>query len=182
MSFVVYWLPILVSAVVVFIASAAVWMAFKWHDSDFHKTDDEEAVRAALSGASPGYYLLPFCKQDPDMLKDEAVRQKFIDGPQAYITVIPNGVPQMGGKLLGSFVYYLFVGALCAYILSLTTSPDASYLDVFRVTCTVAWIAYGVAYIQDSVWFGRPRSMTMKSLLDALIYGLLTGGVFGWLA
>jgi hypothetical protein len=59
--------------------------------------------------------------------------------------------------------------------------PNASYLAVFRIAGTVTWVAYGVAYIQDSIWFGRPWSITMKSLMDALIYGLLVGGVFGWL-
>jgi len=129
-----FWLPILVSAVVVFIASAAIWMVFKWHDKDFRKADNEDAVRSA-----------------------------------------------MGGKLFASFIYYIVVGALCAYFLVMTGSSDADYLETFRITCTVAWIAYGIAYIQDSIWFGRPWSMTLKSLLDALIYGLLTGGVFGWL-
>ena len=181
MSFVTYWQPIVFSALVVFLASAAIWMAFKWHNSDFRKTDNEEGVRGALKGASPGFYSVPYC-MDPAELKDPKVKQKYIDGPQAYITVIGNGVPTMGSKLIGSFIYYLFVGALCAYILSLSAAAEAAYMDVFRVTCTTAWIAYGVAYIQDSIWFGRPWSITLKGLLDALIYGLLTGGVFGWLA
>ena len=180
MSIIDFWLPILVSAVFVFIASAAVWMAFKWHNSDFRKSDNEEAVRAALSGSKPGVLMVPFCT-NPGELKDPELAKKFADGPQAYITVVPNGMPAMGGKLLGSFVFYIFVGALCAYFLVMTGTADAEYLEVFRMTCTVAWIAYGVAYMQDSIWFGRPWSNTMKSLLDALIYGLLTGGVFGWL-
>ena len=175
------WPPILVSAVVVFIASAAVWMAFKWHNSDFRKTDNEEAVRSALSGSAPGVLLVPFCK-DPGELKDPEVQKKYIDGPQAYITVVANGLPAMRGKLLNSFFYYIFVGALCAYFLVMTGTTNAEYLEVFRITCTVAWIAYGVAYVQESIWFGKPWSNTIKSLLDALIYGLLTGGVFGWLA
>jgi len=176
-----FWLPILVSAVVVFIASAAIWMAFKWHNSDFRKADNEEAVRLALSGSEAGVLLVPFCT-DPGELKDPEIQKKYIDGPQAYITVVPNGLPAMGGKLLKSFLYYVFVGALCAYSLVMTGTGNAEYLEVFRITCTVAWIAYGVAYVQESIWFGKPWSSTIKSLLDALIYGLLTGGVFGWLA
>lgn len=176
-----FWLPILVSGVAVFIASAAVWMAFKWHDSDFRRSDNEEAVRAALSGSKPGVLMVPFCA-DPAALKDPEMQKKFVDGPQAYITVVPNGLPAMGGKLLRVFIYYIFVSVLCAYFLVMTGSANAEYLDVFRITCTVAWIAYGVGYIQESIWFGRPWSTTVKSLVDALIYGLLTGGVFGWLA
>lgn len=175
------WLPIVVSAAVVFLASAAVWMFLKWHNSDWHRTADEEAVRRVLSGSAPGVYLVPYV-MDPGAIKDPEVAKKYVDGPQAYITVVPNGIPSMGGKLFGTFIFYLFVGVLCAYILTRTTGPDAGYLTVFRITGTVAWIAYGVAYIQDSVWFGKPWSITVKNLIDALIYGLLTAGIFGWLA
>ena len=59
--------------------------------------------------------------------------------------------------------------------------PDADYLAVFRVAGTTAFIAHGIAIIPESIWFGRPWPMTLKTLLDALIYGLLTGSVFGWL-
>ena len=181
MSFITYWLPIIVSAAGVFVASAVIWMAFKWHNADFRKIENEDGVREALKGATPGFYLLPY-HLDPAELKDPAIQQKYIDGPLAYVTVLKNGIPKMAGNLIGSFAYYLFVGALCAYVLSMSGAAGGEYLDVFRVTCTTAWIAYGVAYVQDSIWFGRPWAITVKNLLDALIYGLVTGGVFGWLA
>ena len=45
----------------------------------------------------------------------------------------------------------------------------------------MAFVAYGMAYVQESVWFGRPWSATIKTFLDALIYACLIGGAFGWL-
>ena len=180
MTIMTLWLPILVSAVVVFIAGAVIWMVMPWHKTDWSKTADEEAVRAALKSTGPGMYSLPHC--NPEQFKDPAMQQKFKDGPQAFITVVPNGLPQMGGKLIMMFIYNLLVAVLCAYFVSRTLAPGADYLATFRIAGTVAFIAYGVAYIQDSVWFGRSWSMTLKTFLDALIYGLLTGGVFGWLA
>ena len=181
MTIISLWVPILVSAVFVFIASAAIWMAMPWHKKDFSKTGSEDAVRAALKGSAPGLYMLPHCV-DPKGLEDPEMKQKFVDGPQAYITVVASGVPQMGPKLIQSFVYYVFVGVLCAYFVSRTATASADYLAVFRIAGTVAWIAYGIAYIQESVWFGRAWSLTFKNMFDALIYALLTGGVFGWLA
>jgi hypothetical protein len=175
------WLPIVVSAAAVFFASAAVWMLLKWHNSDWHRSGDEEAVRRALSGSAPGVYLVPYV-MDPGQLKEPAVSKKYVDGPQAYVTVVPNGLPAMGGKLARTFIFYLFVSVLCAYVLTRTIGTDAAYLEVFRVTGTVAWTAYGLAYVQDSIWFGKPWSITIKNLIDALIYGLLTAGIFGWLA
>ena len=175
------WMPILVSAVLVFIASAMIWTVLPWHKSDYKKTSDEDAVRSALSGSEPGLYMLPHCT-DPAELKNPDVAQKFVDGPQGFITIIPNGMPVMGSKLVMSFLNNVFVGVLCAYLVSRTVAPDADYLTVFRIAGTTAFIAYGIAYLQDSIWFGRPWSLTVKNLFDALIYAMLTGGAFGWLA
>lgn len=181
MSILDLWMPIAVSAALVWILSAMVWMVFPWHKKDFTRTADEERVRAALKGAAPGLYSVPHCSDQRAMATPE-MQQKYKDGPIALLTVMPSGTPAMGGKLLGSFLYNVFVGVLCAYLVTRTLGADAAYLEVFRIAGTVAFIAYGVAYIQDSVWFGRPVSLTVKSLLDALLYGLVTGGAFGWLA
>jgi hypothetical protein len=80
------------------------------------------------------------------------------------------------------FAYNLVVAIVCAYFVSRTLAPDAEYLEVFRVSGAVAFVAYGMAYVQESIWFGRPWSATMTTFLDALIYSLLIGGAFGWLA
>lgn len=181
MSIVDLWMPILVSAALVFVLSAMVWMVLPWHKSDFSPPRDEAALRGALSGHAPGYYLLPYCT-DPKALADPEMARKYEEGPQAYITVVPNGLPKMAPKLVQSFVYYLLVGVLCAYFVSRTVGPDADYLEIFRIAGTTAFAAYGIAYVQDSIWFGRPWSLTAKSLLDGLLYGLVTGGAFGWLA
>lgn len=65
--------------------------------------------------------------------------------------------------------------------MSRTLAPDADYLAVFRVAGTVAFVANSMALVPESIWFGRPWSITAKNFVDALIYALLTGGVFGWL-
>ncbi len=181
MNIVALWLPILASAVIAFIASSVIWMVFKWHNSDFKKTANEEGVRDALKGADPGFYLLPHCL-DPAEFKDPEVQQKFKDGPLGYITIVPSGLPTMGPKLVSQFLFFVFVGILCAYFVTFAVAPGADYLAVFRVAATVAFVAHGIAIIPESIWFGRPWPMTFKNLLDASIYGLLTGGVFGWLA
>ncbi len=174
------WVPILVSAIVVFVMSALVWTVLPWHKSDFKKIGDEEAVRAALKGSEPGLYLLPY-HMDPAELKNEAVAQKYKEGPLGYITIVPSELPNMPPKLIMSFIFNILVGILCAYFVTRTLSADAEYLEVFRIAGTTAFVAYGVGYIQESIWFGRPWSVTAKSFLDSLLYALLTGGVFGWL-
>ena len=175
------WLPIIVSGAVMFVASSAIWMFVRWHNSDYRPAGDEDAVRSALRGSEPGFYLLPYC-MDPAEFKRPEIRQKFEEGPLAYITVVRNGVPDMGPRLVGMFLFFVLVAILSAYFVSRTLAPDAPYLEVFRIAGTAAFVANGIAVIPESIWYGRPWSMTLKYLLDALIYGLLTGGVFGWLA
>lgn len=175
------WLPIILSAALVWIASAIIWMFMPWHKTDFSAVPNEDAARDALKGLSPGAYMLPYCI-DPKEIEKPDIKRKFEEGPLAYITVAPSGIPKMGGRMLGAFLYYVLVGVFCAYMVSRTVNRPDNYLEVFRVAGTVAFLGYGVAYIQESIWFSRPWSLTFKSFLDALIYGLLTGGAFGWLA
>jgi hypothetical protein len=47
-----------------------------------------------------------------------------------------------------------------------------------RVTGTVAFAAYGVSHISDSIWKGQPWSNTVRALIDAALYALLTAVVF----
>jgi hypothetical protein len=168
------WQPILLSAVLAFIAGGAIWMVMPWHKNDWKKSGDEEAVRAALKGLAPGQYSVPNC-EDQKAFADPEMQQRFKDGPTGFITIIPSGLPTMGGA------YNLIVAIVCAYFVSRTAAPDADYLAIFRISGTVAFVAYGMSYVQESIWFGRPWSATVKTFLDALIYSVLTGGAFGWL-
>ncbi len=181
MTIMTLWLPIIVAAVVTFIAGALIWMAMPWHKTDFSRTANEDSVRAALKGLTPGQYTVPFAMDQKDLASDE-MKQKFREGPVGFVTIVPSGEPAMGGKLLLNFVYNLIVAVIAAYFVSRTLTAGADYLAVFRIAGTVGFVAYGMAYFQESIWFGRPWSTTAKALVDALIYGVLIGGVFGWLA
>lgn len=174
------WLPIGVAAVVMFVASALIWTLLKWHNSDFSSLSDEPAARAALKGNDPGYYVVPYCLDPKDAEKPET-KQKFEEGPIAYITIAPNGLPPMASKMITMLVYFLVVAILCAYVVTRTLPPGADYLAVFRISGTVAFIANSFALVPESIWFNRPWAMTAKNFLDAFIYALLAGGVFGWL-
>jgi hypothetical protein len=174
------WLPILLSAMVVFLASMIVWPTL--HRSDYKGLPDEEAAVKALrpQNLKPGMYNIPNIPTRADLKKPEVIK-KFEEGPIGFLTVLPRGVPEMGKNLMLSFLYYLSIGIMVAYVASRTLSVGAEYLAVFRITGTVAWLAYGMAVIPEAIWFGRPWSAVSKTLIDALIYGLLTAGVFGWL-
>ena len=174
------WLAIVLSGVLVWIASFLVWVVLPHHKRDFKAVPNEDAARSALANTPPGQYNIPNIASRDD-LKNPAEAKKFDDGPVGFLTILPNGMPSMGKNMVLSFVYYLVVGALVAYVTGRTLPPGTEYLAVFRLTGTVAWLAYGFAVVPDAIWFGRPWSAIAKALVDALIYGLLTAGVFAWL-
>ncbi len=176
------WLPILLSAIAVWVASALFWTVMPHHKSDYAKLPDEDAARRALTPQAlvPGQYMIPHAVTHKD-LQDAETTRKFEEGPVGFFTVLPPGVPTMGSKIMLSVVFYFVISIVVAYLASRTLDPGAEYLAVFRVTGTVAWLAYGTATVPDAIWFGRPWSGIVKGLLDALVFGLLTAGVFGWL-
>ncbi len=176
------WLPILLAAVAVFIVSSVIHMVLTYHRSDFRGVPNETAVMDALRpfNIPPGEYVLPWAdtpaaRQSPEFL-DKASR-----GPVAFVTALPPGIPGMGASLAQWFGYCVLVGIFAAYVASRTLLPGEDYLQVFRITGTVAFAGYGLALIQNSIWYKRAWSTTAKSVFDALLYGFFTGGVFGWL-
>lgn len=176
------WLAILVSAVFVWIASALLWTILPNHKKDYKSLPDEDAARNALKpqDLKPGQYVMPYVTEMKQM-KDKEVAKKFEEGPVAYMTVLPKGMPSMGKNMVISLLYYIIVGIFVAYLASRFMSVGTEYLTVFRLTGTVAFVAYGMGIVPDAIWFGRPWSTVFKHLFDALVYSLLTAGTFGWL-
>jgi hypothetical protein len=181
-SLVQLWLPILLSAVCVFVASSLIHMVVKWHASEYRPLPNEDDVRAAIrkGGLAPGQYVMPHCSDMKDMGKPEMV-QKYTEGPVGFLVIIPSGAPAMGSALAKWFVYSVLVAFTAAYLASRTLAPGTHYLQVFRVVGAFSFVAYGFGSIPMGIWMGKPWSSVIKDLADALIYGLLSAGVFGWL-
>lgn len=175
------WLPILLSAVLVFIASSVIHMVLPYHRSDYSKVPSEEKVMATLREAKlpAGVYALPHAGSAKERGSPE-FQEKMKKGPVAMLTVM-SGPPAMGKLLSQWFIYSVVVSLFAAYIASRAVGAGADYLDVFRFAGTTAFIGYAAALWQDSIWMGQPWSLTLKSTFDGLIYALLTAGVFGWL-
>ena len=88
------WLPILLAAVFVFIASSIIHMVLGYHRSDFGKLASEDEVMAALRkfNIPPGEYLMP-CGGGPKAMKDPEFQEKMKTGPVALLTVMKSGGP-----------------------------------------------------------------------------------------
>lgn len=177
------WLPILVAAVLVFVASSAIHMFMPYHRTDFGKLPGEDAFMETLRelGVPGGDYAVPYAA-DPDVLKSEAYREKARKGPVAFMTVLPPGDPfAMGTQLVQWFLYAVVVGVFAAYVAGRALGPGAEYLAVFRFAGVTAFAGYALAHAQRSIWYHQKWSTTVKNAFDGLVYGLLTAGVFGWL-
>lgn len=178
------WMPIVLSAVLVFIMSSIIHMALGYHKNDFASVPNEAAATDALRALnlSAGDYMLPRPNSMAEM-KDPAFIERMTKGPNLTMTVFPatNGPPGMGAQLGQWFVFCLIVGLFAAYVAGRTLAPNAEYLTVFRVAGTVAFVGHVLAQWPAVIWYHRSTAATLRGTLDGLIYGLLTGGVFGWL-
>jgi hypothetical protein len=177
------WMPIVVSAALVFIASAAIHMLLPYHKKDFRKVPDEDAVLEALRPFSipPGDYAMPHAAST-EAMQSERYRGKVERGPVAFMTVVePSAVFSMGPSLLQWFLYNVIVGVFAAYLGGRMLGLGAEYIEVFRLTGTVAFTCYSMALVQRSIWYKQSWATTGKSMFDGLVYAVLTAGVFGWL-
>jgi len=174
--------PIVVSAVFVFAVSSILHMALKYHKADYKHLPKEDAVLDAIRAAAPepGYYMFPYCGDMKDLGTDE-MKAKFERGPVGTMSVVPNGQMAMGKYLGLWFVYCLLVSFFTAYIAAHTIAAGTDYLAVFRVVGAVAFMAYGLANLVDTIWRHAPWSNTIRAMVDGLIYALVTAGTFGWL-
>jgi hypothetical protein len=176
------WLPIVLSAVVVFIMSSILHMVLPWHKGDYASVPNQDAVMNVLRpfAIPPGDYMVPH-PASREELRSPEFAEKMKSGPVMVLTVMPNGPYSMGRNLGMWFVYIVVVTIIAAYVGSRALGPGALYLQVFRFVGVTAFVGYALALWQMLIWYQRSTAVTVKSTIDGLIYALLTAGIFGWL-
>jgi len=176
------WLPILLSAVFVFLASSIIHMVLAYHYKDFRGLANEDKLMDSLRGFNipSGEYLVPHAGS-PKVRKSPGFQEKMKKGPALIMTVWESGMSSMVTNLVQWFLYSIIVGIFAAYIAGRALGPAAEYLAVFRFAGVTAFACYSVAHWQDFIWFKRSWGRTLRGTIDGLVYGLLTGGTFGWL-
>jgi len=176
------WIPILLSAVAVFVVSSLVHMGLRYHKADWAQVPGEEVVTEAIrkAGVPPGDYMFPHCGDMSELKKPEVI-EKFKRGPIGVMTIMPSGPPSMGKSLGLWFLYTIAVGIAVAVIVGRTRWPGAPFMQIFKLAGAVAFLVYAGAEPANSIWKSRKWSTTVKFLLDAVLYGAATGAVFAWL-
>jgi hypothetical protein len=178
-----FWLPILLSPVIVFFASFIMHMVLSYHKSDYRKLPDEDRVTDALrsAGVKPGpAYFFPYCSFEE--MKSAPMVEKMKRGPVGLLTVLPSRPPAMGKNLVQWFLYCVVISIFAAYLSGRMLPPGTAFSQIFRVVGIAALLGYGAAHAQESIWNGRSWVVTFKHLFDSVIYAALTAGTFGWLS
>lgn len=176
------WLPVVLSAVLAFVASAVLNMLLPHHRTDVREMEVEETVLTEIrrAGTLPGEYMLPYAPLS-EMSSPEHVERRS-GGVVALVTVTPGGPPPLARELAQWFVFCLVVSVFAGYIAGRALEPGpVEYLEVFRFTGATAFAGYVLGLWQQSIWWGRPWTTTLKYSVDGIVYALLTAGVFGWL-
>jgi hypothetical protein len=176
------WLPILLSAVFVFVVSSIIHTMTPWHKGEYPGVPNEDGVMNALRpfAIPPGDYMVPRCVSNEAMKSPEFL-DKMTRGPVLIMTVLPNGPFTMGKSLVQWFLYALVVSIFAGYVTSHALQAGASYLEVFRFVGATAFAGYALALWQMRIWYHRALGATLTATVDGLLYACVTAGVFGWL-
>ncbi len=174
------WLPILLSAGIVWIASAIVWMALPHHKRDYVALPDEDAFidHIRKSGIRPGNYVFPDFR-GREAMNSPKIQKILEEGPVGHLSVWPAPLT-MGDKLVATFLVYLAVSTVIAYLTRVAIPGAAPFAKVFQIAGTAGVLAYCFSFIPNGVWFGAYKRTLVASFIDGIAFGCITGAIFGW--
>jgi hypothetical protein len=172
------WLPILLSAVAVWIVAAIVWMALPHHKNDFIGLPDEDAFIDFIrkSGIKPGNYIYPDFR-DREAMQSERISKILKEGPVGHLSVWPTPLT-MGSKMVATFIVYGVVSTLIAYLTRVALPGAAPSAKVFQVAATAGVLAYCFSSIPNALWFGAYKRTIVASIIDGIVFGVITGAIF----
>jgi len=181
------WLPILASAVAVWVISAVFWMAIGHHKKDFDKLPDEAAFIAAVKSLNipPGNYGYPFYGDHKACNTPEA-KKAFMEGPVGLLNNWKPGMA-MGKSMVLTFLVYLVVSVFIAYLAwhvfhnGPVSGARPAFTDIMRIAGTAGVLAYSFSFIPGGIWFQTKGRALVMCVIDGVVYGLVTGAIFAWL-
>jgi hypothetical protein len=201
------WLPILLSGVGVWIASAIAWMAIGHHKKDRdalpggEKGEQEMMDTVTRMGIKPGNYGFPdFCQHDklPRKERMEALKVLYDKHPQGLLRVWAP--VNMGVNMALTFLFYLVTSAVIGYlawaalgasvgglksvageVVANGAAEDHAFWRVFQVTGTAGILAYCFASFPGDLWFQKKKRAMVMDWGDGVVFGVITGLIFAWL-
>jgi hypothetical protein len=176
-------LPILLSAVACLAISILTWGVLPFHTREHHRLSTEPHLLDALRRdmPAPGIYSFPFRGPRGALSSRADVAANLDRGPVGYIVIGKSGAPDVVGRLVAHFVFFVIVASLAGFVaISAGLKDGAPFERVFRVVAMVSSMALVLGAAPESIWFNRPWKSWILQCADGLACGLATGGVFGW--
>ncbi|HET7790038.1 MAG TPA: hypothetical protein VFK78_04505 [Gemmatimonadales bacterium] len=176
------WLPIVLSGVLVFVGSFVTWALLPFHNKEWKGLSNENAVLAAIrqGNPGPGLYTIPHPANQREARSKE-FQDRVHAGASGHVTIMRPGAMNMGTNMALAVISNILISFFVAYVAFHTLVRGATYLEVFRVVGTIGFLAYCASSVQDPIWFQRPWRSWVLQAIDALVFGMLMGGTFGWL-
>ena len=171
------WLAILIAAASVFFASFIIWMLMPYHKKDIQFMPEEEGFIKAVNDLDikPGLYMFPNCQDHKDFKSEEFVA-KMNSGPWGVFTHIPSK-PNMLKNLIKTFLAYLLITIVVAYIASVALPAGAEYLKVFQIIGAAAFLGHCTGSLAGDFFLAKPNRFIITSFIDGVIFALITAGV-----
>lgn len=170
------WMPILLSAVFVWIASFLTHMVLPHHKGEWKGLPDEAKAADAMAGVGAGRYMIPY--GDMKDFKTPEFEEKMKRGPNGIVVIWPGPV-NMGQNLVLTLLFYVLVGVIIAFLGSKALTGAEAYMDRFTFVAVAAFAAHGLGWMSYFIWY-RIGSF-VPNLFDAILYALVTAGTFAWL-
>lgn len=164
-ALIILWVPILLAAAVMFIASSIAWTVLPHHKKDWARLPDEAAAVNLLSGVESGQYVVP---------KDD-MKAGW------YATVlVKRGRVSMSKSLTLWFLNQLLIALMTGYLIYYALVPEAEYLLVFRIAGTALVLGQIGALFARAIWWGFKWSSVVVETVEGVIYAVLAAGIFSW--
>lgn len=177
------WLPIVLSAAAVWIVSVIVWTAMPHHKQDFIGLPDSPGEDGFMdylrrSGIKPGNYAFPDCHK-PGAMKSEKVQKAWQEGPVGHLSVWKTPLT-MGDKMVGTFVVFVVVSALIAYLTRVAFPGPSPFAKIFQFATTAGILAYCFTSIPSALWWGSYKRTIVANFIDGVLFAVITGAIMGW--
>ncbi len=170
------WMPIVITGVVLHVASFIAWVVLPHHQKDFSKAPNEDALMDAVRKLNlpNDRYMFPYLTHQDH--KDSAKIERYKKGPVGMLSVW--GVPNMGRNLGLTFVFFLIIAAVTAYIgwAAMGALPaDARFMKAFQVIGAIGVLVFASSGQLNAIWF---RRRMLNEFLDGIAFGVIMGLIF----
>ncbi|PHQ81524.1 MAG: hypothetical protein COB69_04125 [Phycisphaera sp.] len=175
------WVPIAAVTAATFFLSFLMWAALQYHRADvaYCPQQDEVIDLVNSSGIKPGRYMFPNCADHAEFKNPDKMAM-YNKGPWGVIDIWA-GKPSMGRNMALTLGYFVLVSVLVAYLTGLARPAGSSFMEVFQVATTAAFLAHVLGGIPEGIWFGKRTRFFLTDAIDGVIYALATGVVFALL-